>query len=127
MKAEEELKKEIERISEDFLEFRRNHNDFMQNCEKCINFRIVLNRKLGELEGFLAGQLAERERCLKMKIIKDEFCQCGHSKKAHLPHQLDKNGGRCAICFKCDCYTWKGFEFVSEEELTQKIKEGEGK
>jgi hypothetical protein len=60
----------------------------------------------------------------------DEFCQCGHSKKAHLPHSLDNNGGKCAICSICDCYTWKGFEFneTELENINSALKEaGEGK
>jgi len=58
----------------------------------------------------------------KIKIIKDEICQCGCSKKAHMPHQLDKHGGKCMICVHCPIYTWKGFEFVDLKELLSKIK-----
>lgn len=73
----------------------------------------------------------QREDVLKKidecKIIKDEFCQCGCSKKAHLPHQLDKNGGRCGICVHCDGYTWKGFEFVELETLKASLKNSQEK
>jgi len=66
-------------------------------------------------------QTAKVEKLKGLKIIKDEFCQCGCSKKAHLPHQLDKNGGRCGICFNCDGYTWKEFEFIDMNEIADKI------
>ena len=59
----------------------------------------------------------------KTKIIKEEICQCGHPKTTHLPHILDKNGGRCMICVNCSIYTWKEFEFVNLEELKVKIGE----
>lgn len=60
------------------------------------------------------------------KRKKDELCQCKHSKTSHLPHQLDKHGGKCMICVHCPIYTWESFEFVDLQELKNKIK-GEGK
>ncbi len=47
-----------------------------------------------------------------MKKLKfdDEICGCGHSKGYHIPHNLDKHGGRCEKP-QCTCilYTWKKF------------------
>ena len=72
-------------------------------------------------EGYISK--AEVSKAIKeTKIIKDEFCQCGCSKKSHMPHQLDKHGGRCLICVNCPIYTWKSFEFVDLEELIKRLK-----
>jgi hypothetical protein len=96
-------------------------NQFNKEQLKIIDRLLVLRYK----DGFKAGQKQDREDVLKLidklKIIKDEFCQCGCSKKAHLPHQLDKNGGRCGICVHCDGYTWKGFEFIDLSELKSEL------
>ncbi|HEA65051.1 MAG TPA: hypothetical protein ENI02_02795 [Candidatus Aminicenantes bacterium] len=63
--------------------------------------------------------MIKRKTLKDLKIIKDEICQCGCSKKAHMPHQLDKHGGKCMICIHCPIYTWKGFEFVDLEDVKQ--------
>ena len=58
----------------------------------------------------------------KKKIIKNEFCSCGHSKDCHTPHSLDLHGGECNQC-KCDIYTWNKFEYVELSEEIAKLKE----
>ena len=62
-----------------------------------------------------------KRRLKGLKIIKDEICMCGHSKTSHLPHQLDKHGGKCMICVHCPIYTWKEFEFLNINEDIDKI------
>ena len=51
----------------------------------------------------------------KEKIIVDELCQCGHSKKCHGMTNLDNHGGQCNQC-KCQLYTWKEFIFLKQEK-----------
>lgn len=86
----------------------------------CGNCSLRWLEKKGKLKDYIkrteVGKVIDES-----KIIKDEICQCGCSKKAHMPHQLDKNGGRCGICVNCPIYTWKSFEFVDLKELKKEI------
>jgi len=90
-------------------------------CDECKYEDMKEKIKLNNAEWKL-----KVEKLKKLKIVKDEFCQCGHSKTAHLPHQLDKNGGRCGICFNCDCYTWDKFEFVDLNPILEIFGEKSG-
>jgi ABC-type transport system involved in cytochrome bd biosynthesis fused ATPase/permease subunit len=57
--------------------------------------RIWARKVMSIIQKALSQQKAEIiEITKKAKIIKDEFCKCGCSKKVHQPHQLDKNGGK---------------------------------
>ncbi len=47
------------------------------------------------------------------KTIADEICGCGHSKKCHGMHQLDKHGANCNQC-PCKIYTWASFVFAED-------------
>ncbi len=47
------------------------------------------------------------------KTIADEICDCGHSKKSHGPHPLDKHGDKCNQC-PCKIYTWASFVFAED-------------
>ena len=49
----------------------------------------------------------------KKKIIADELCGCGHSKKCHGITNLDMHGGKCNQC-RCELYTWDKFIFVED-------------
>ena len=55
---------------------------------------------------------------IKDKIILDELCICGHSKKSHGITNLDNHGGECNQC-RCQLYTWGKFVFYEE------LKKGE--
>jgi hypothetical protein len=86
--------------------------------------RIWARKVMSIIQKALSQQKAEIiEITKKAKIIKDEFCKCGCSKKVHQPHQLDKNGGRCNNCIHCPIYTWKSFEFVDLSGLIKQIED----
>lgn len=104
-----------------------------KECSIC-NSPIYLNEEIISLdEGvihFKCYKAQTKQKILdeieKLHIIKDEFCLCGHSKKTHLPHSLDINGGKCTICSKCDYYTWNSFEFVDLDNIKQIISQAFG-
>ena len=68
----------------------------------------------------LAWQKAQSE-LFDLKIIKDEICQCNHSKLSHGATMLDYHGGECNQC-KCNLYTWKEFIFIDLKEELRKRK-----
>jgi len=66
------------------------------------------------------------EEIEKLHIVKDEICQCGHSKLCHFSHILDNHGGNCNQC-KCKIYTWKEFVFIDNNEILKSLGEKDGK
>ena len=53
-----------------------------------------------------------------------DLCKCGDLKECHLPHELDKNGGKCSHC-DCKVFTWVGFLYTDKELNDGKIAKNE--
>ena len=92
--------------------------EMYKNYDTPILERIWKKNDVMLLSETIDQTLAKVRKEIKKSPI-DEICQCGHSKKAHSPHELDEHGGRCGICIHCSIYTWK--EFIFNKELLNKI------